>query len=239
MGQLPKEFPPTPTNSIINFNFTDFADGTGIVVFLGGGLFNDGVETFRLDTNVFNPWHTEHILNQAGDTGRFQLATTASTTFVKLMDFDMLTSVINASRTIQGTFMVNVPICAAVTNSGTANHIYCIAKLIRLRSAAETVIATAQSEPANFKAGTNSTDAMLSATAACTTTSFKKGDQIQITLEIWMKISGTAATSGVGLMTDPLARDFTQINVSGTADERLEYDGGQQLQYAVPFRNDF
>ncbi len=181
----------TTSPVLVNFDSTDFADGTGVVKFNGADTKQDTTRTYILTRDAI---YSNDIL-----TSSVQI-TTANAIRLDL-DFDL--TAFNTPRDVFGTAIVTATI-KGVKNSGGMSYYY-IAKIKKN----DVVIASAQSETNGSDSSTDY-DTMTVKIPITTLAHFAQGDVLRVTMEVW---AGVATGSGnVTLYHDPINR------TSGTAE---------------------
>lgn len=186
MGVLPIVFRRSTEEAIASYNFTDIAAGTGIIEFYAGTSYNPTIN-YRLSNLRF---YSDDIAITATSTDALGIP-------VKQLDvdFDVL---INKSFMAQGLAIVNIPVHWVSSASST---IYLVAKLRKYAGGAETEIASGQSWTMSYGSR------MFAINFTVPQTTFKKGEYMRLTLEVWITNStGSVSTYHIG--TDPQGRTF-------------------------------
>ena len=235
-----KETLPIPRETAVaNYNFNDVAQNTGVVVFFGGAMEDDSAQTYRLDENAFDPWHTRRGDNgDEENSGRFRIVTFTSGTSTSVLDLDFDTSAFNLPRTVNGNILVNIPWSFDPGVSTDKIEALAIVRLRRVRGGDETEIASGTSKTqGNLDDGVSFSDGMFSFTFAVTNALFKKDDTLRISVEIFVRRSAGSGSCAFLMMTDPLARDVA-VTGGSSANDQIKYDGGRALRFLVPFKLD-
>lgn len=183
----------TGSPAIASYDAVDFADGAGMVTFLGANTKQQTTDTYILtrDAIFSNDIGTETSIIHQGTSG------------IRLdLDFDL--SEINIPRDIEGTAFVTATLCAN-KNSGDM-YFYYIAKIKKN----DDVISSAQYQ----------TRRIYDETVYCTDTvkielpltHFSTGDTLRLTMEVYASISSLNGCGTITLFHDPADRS------EGTAD---------------------
>ncbi len=181
---LPEPFT-TVAPSIKSFDFRDIASGTGIIEFFAGNT---------VDKNILsdNSFYSKDIFQSSGNMA-------VSSDQIRLdIDFDVL---MNATTTIEGTIVVNVPIAARRSGATTTAHV--VIKLRKWDGTTETEIASNTSSVlSNNSAGVKYL--MTATDLTIPRTTINVGETLRLTIELWG--SGEATPSSVEFAHDPKNR---------------------------------
>ncbi|KKL85263.1 hypothetical protein LCGC14_1956470 [marine sediment metagenome] len=186
MPILPVKFRKASEAAIASYNYTDIAEGTGVVTFYGMTTKQDTTKTYILTSSATN-------FSNDASTGSAAVTTTNA---IRLdLDFDL--STFNLPKRIRGTAIVEASLSA--TKNATSMAYYYIAKIKKN----DVVIGQAQSET-NSVASDTKYETMTVKIPITTIQNFKKSDILRLTMEVW---AGTASGSGsVSLFHDPKNR---------------------------------
>lgn len=197
---LPLGFPKATPPAIASYDFTDIAEGTGIVLFYGftaeavdGG--DHGYGTYHLSTNpsIFS----DSIESTFG---------VPSATTVTECDFD--TAPFNLPKEVDGTAYINFT--WKVTNTTGTNNNYATVTIRKWDGTTETDLVVASG--AAVSSSTVATDMFK-----CTVprTHFKAGEQLRVSVGLSKTTAGDNPQGHIAH--DPQNRDGTQIQPSGDA----------------------
>ena len=177
---------------LINYNYTDISDGTGIQVLYGATTQQDATKTYVLSKeSVYS--------NDITTTD-----TISSGTFTKELDLDFDLSTFNISKRIKGTAVITASM--KVTASGATSYAYYLARIKKN----DTTIATGQSQTIGATAGTNY-ETMTTKIELPTTTNFEKGDVLRVTVEVW---ANTTSTGSIWIAHDPMDRTYESMETT-------------------------
>jgi len=198
---IPETFRSTGAPNLINYDWQDVADGTGIIHFKGAVISGGNILTTQtLYSNTIETFAT------AG----------TSTSYVKLIDLDFDLSAFNTPRTIKGKAIVSFGI--DITRNDFVSHKF-IAKIRKYSGTTETEICNGEVEY-SLAANWEGTSTM---TFAVPETSFKKGDILRLTMEGWSKDDDGDGGQTQAIGHDPMNRDGTHITPS-TVDSKTSLD---------------
>lgn len=189
---LPTNFPAPQEAALASYNYTDVAEGTGLIVYYGWAHEDSVGKKYALTTD-------------SGLKSRYQeqsVTLSNGSAFVKEFDLDFDLPSLNIPRTLRGTALFNAPILIAASGESA----YIIAKVRKYDGTTETDLVTAQSGTFLADAGTANTTIILAWTGVIPKTNFKRGETIRVTLEYYGKGTNTFAIGH-----DPANRDGTNI----------------------------
>lgn len=194
-----------PDPILINYTWTDVADGTGVISFKGYVTETSGALTYHLGTADY---YSDEDYIEA-------VYTTSSQTFTKAGDDDFDLTSFNNPRTIKGTAIVNFTGWVSVSRDGLSNgYAYFILKVRKWDGTTETEIANVTTETieTNLLAGINE---VFCVPITLSETSFKKGETLRLTIETWLRNdTGSGDSTAGGYGHDPQNRDGTYISPS-------------------------
>lgn len=180
-----KKYSSQPT-AIASYSFAEITTASGYIVFYLG-------KTIDLNLISNNTFYSDSIATASANMG-------ISADALRLdNDFDIL---INQPLTFQGKGIINIPL--GVSRSGASNSGYAVVKLRKWNGAAETEICNNTSRVWPNNAVSGYTYTMLAVDLEVPQTSFKVGEYLRITIEIWG--TGGADPSFVAYAHDPKNR---------------------------------
>lgn len=190
---LPLNFAVPTESTIASYDWTNFAEGTGIRTFyIANGKNSAGTQYFLTTQAALVSYTTQY-----GGTS------TTSTSAVKTDDIDYDLSPFNKPQTIRGTASLHGT--WSVNDAAGGGYVYLIIRVRKWDGTNETEVGSFTSETLSSA----NTKRNLIGTFACTETHFKIGDILRITVEIWTR-SATGAASRVGFYgQDPASTSIT------------------------------
>ena len=192
---IPNTFRKSRENIIQSFNWTDIAEGTGIIKFYGFKTASGG---YTLSKNQF---YSDVI----GIGGNY---TADDNSFVKTIDIDFDLE-LNMPQILKGTAFFNF--CYKTNNITTPISDKYSIKLRKWDGTTETEIASVNSADL-ISDGLN----FVCESLEIPKTHFKKGETIRITIEIWIKRNSTMDVNGIIFGTDPMNRKFSYSSYGDT-----------------------
>ncbi len=202
---------------IASYNYTDIAEGTGIIELYGG--------TQKVTT-------TESYYISSDDDVSFNVSTTGRTTsdtgvFQKILDIDFDLAPFNLPKNLKGRLRCIANLFIGKENDANEHgEAYIIMKLRKWDGSTETEIGNAQSSTAANPTSLIKTPYLLNwYYDIASSTHFKKGETLRITLEVWID-PVDHANCNVELYHDP--KNTTVTTDGGTARTT-------QLIFKVPF----
>lgn len=243
VGQMrSKSFLRSSEGATTNYNYEDFAEGTGIVVFYAGGMAESGAVIYRLDKNVFSATHSGYSGVSSGTfaSNREIRLETAQTSFTQLADIDIDTTPLNLPRTVDGTMLCNIAYGTSAGTSSIAPEMYVVVTFRKLdANSIETDIASGTSEIGKIAAGIAITQGMFSFPIDIPRTLFKRGDTIRVNILVYARDASGTGTAGFIIGLDPDGNELPDPDAAGTAKERLTIDAGYSTtKFFIPFRID-
>lgn len=200
------------SNIISSYNYTDIAEGTGVVIFYGYTTNESGTTTYRLSST---PTYSNDI----------ETLNTYTTKYFYLAPF-------NLPKIIRGYADV---ICTAIIHPMTSDDVTFAftATVEKWDGSTATTIGSATSETMtepDYGAGVFQAKT-LRVTINCSETHFKIGEQLRLKFE--MTITGSLASGGyVGYGHDPQNRDGAAIKPSSPPDDPIT----TQFIFLCPFK---
>jgi hypothetical protein len=198
-------------SAIASYNYTDIAEGTGMVGF-----------NCCYATNSF--LSTEELYSVNIETTN----STGEADYTKIIDIDFNLSAFNMPKTIGGTGICMVCFAFAETTPGTKN-IKIIARVRKWDGTTETEIANGE------EVYTNAPDGIYLAPILITIpeTDFKKGEILRFTIEGWGQDTSDGCVVRLTIAHDPKNRDGTYIVPSTDSPETTT-----TLKFYCPFSLD-
>ncbi len=195
--------PPTFTTAppaIASYDYVDIADGTGVIVFQGA--------TTKLVTT------TSHFLTKSNiySNDIESAGSINSAALTKVLDVDFDTSILNFSRIMRGTAIINIPM--NISSSATYTGVL-IVRISKWDGSTETLIATATSE--TIGPATGSLSKVMAVHLTLPETPFKVGDAIRLGIEGWIQRTAGGVAGTLTIAHDPQNRDGTKITPTGDA----------------------
>lgn len=205
---LPLFFPSLGERALASYDFVDIAAGTGVQTFYGG-IFLSGAEA-----TSYTSTGAKHVLSSQKFYSDVVSATTggvtSSTTSTKMLDLDWDVS-FNLPRVMKGDVVVNLPIGFNDVNSANTYQIVPSIWVRKVEGTTETNIVNMSGS--SFLSGGGATGVLTALTAFTGNvplTTFKAGDKLRVTTELWCK-TGTdpLANSRFFMGADPQGRTTT------------------------------
>lgn len=223
-----KKLLPASNEVLANYDYVDIANGTGVTKFYAGLTGASGAYTYSLSNNTFTGAGV--AIEGTANTGEGSLIFYQSLD----LDFDIM---VNSQRLLKGDVIVNVPI--AFYDAGGWNiREYCLVKLRKYSGTTETEIASASGALLRSDGIAAGYRSLMEAIRIPVTTgvSFKKGDTIRITTELW----AGSARSPLGAFRTFLACDPMEREDAAFAVDMLNnsLSTPTSLSALIPFRID-
>jgi hypothetical protein len=187
----------SPINAV--YNFTDVAEGTGVISLYLCRTTDSVGDDFILTSNSLKS------ADEARGSNRASAGSEANPTQDLDDDYDL--TAFNSSRTIEGTATLNIPYVIGTSASSNTRTGYLIVKIRKWDGATETEIASVQSETVSQAAGTE--EGVFLMQVDVPRTHFSRGETLRITMEVWTQVAGSGTTASLAYGTDPADRDFT------------------------------
>jgi len=232
MVGVPIYYPEQPEASIASYNYTDIAEGTGIIKFYGFTTKdNDSVLTYALSTQAFNS-DTGNLTNADGETtGHAESKSEANDgtgTYKAYTAINFNLSPFNTPRVIRGKGYLNCSVAIKETDASSAKG-YWKFKIQKVSGTEVTDIAEGNSMevytvPAEYP---NKDIFSCCILLSCTQTHFKIGDILRLSCIPYMKWMAGGYNSFMHLPHQPL--DTATINFNAT-------DFQTKLELYVPFK---
>ncbi len=200
---------------IASYNYTDIAEGTGVVLFYGSNDRDDGGYTYFLTNNTTRSAEIDTHAN------------VTSTSYTKRLDLHFDLSPFNSPRKIKG----KTRYVFTMTGRGgenSASMAYIIFKLKKWDGTTETQIGNVTSVEGSLGTSGNVVGSHEFTCEIDVTSQvhFKKGDVLRVTAEVWGKLVATGGTGRVGIAHDPTDRDNSGL---------LLDEHSSQLKIYIPF----
>ena len=211
----------TASPNIISYSYTDIAEGTGIQKFYG----------FQYTDSVATKYGLGDSDTYGGDID-VSVATGASETYHKVIDYDFDLLAFNIPQTLNGTAEVVVAsFVSGIVNQGVYKYI--VARIRKYSGAIESEVANATSAT-NYVGGNLTGKYVQTIRIPIDREHYKRGDILRLTIEVWVKTADdTRGEGSVGIAFDPENRDGTYI-IPSTDDPRTI----TKLIFKCPFRLD-
>lgn len=214
---IPQNFPPVQDAAIATYDYTDIAEGTGIVTYYGAK--NQSSYILTRDS-----LYTDDT-NSSGD-GVTSASTTSVQTMTKLFDHDYDLE-FNFPKTVKGTAHCNITLGTYSTERRLIKAVWDVQKY---DGTTETHLISGASTVENYgSSGVAATIKLISLDVP--ETHFKKGETLRCTIELWGQ--ATAGVSGTfGYAHDPMNRN------DGGSTQIVDDDTDTRLIFKIPFRID-
>ncbi len=199
---VPRVYRKEGERSIITYNYTDIASGTGYIIFYGAE---------HQETTVSGGYL---LTGKTFSNTILSYGTAETTSFVEVVDkdFDVL---FNTPSRVKGKIRVTLTLGSGSQNINSAAETYAIVKAVHIDAATnETPLGQAQTE--TMIRTTTTAETAFSQTVnveidIADIRRFKKGETLRITVGIWGKKTSTNA-SYQGFGHDPMDRNDTPTN---------------------------
>ncbi len=209
---VPRVYRTAGEGSIISFNFTDIAEGTGIVIYYGYATETSGGNDYHLTTQS-TIYSTE--IDEIG----------ASVTAVD-RDFDL--SVFNIPAILKGTALVSFTI-GARSGTGTTTQSTAVVTIRKVTTAGETDIVSVTSPTVTAGASATVLE-LMTVPLTVPKTHFKKGDTLRLNITVTpVRAAGSQGAEAI-LGHDPRNRDGSFITPSTDSPDTIT-----QVIFHAPF----
>ena len=190
MGQLPPIFR-TEKETLVNVNFTDFATGKGVVDFFMGNVTDEN----RMSPTAF---YSHKIFIQGIES--------SGGTDTKCIDADFDASFLR-NITIDGEALVTLPFGVTSGANSQVAEVYVVVYIRKWDGTTETDLVTKQGNTYPVTLGLdNNAFYVTNLSLDIPKTTFKSGESLRVTIEIWCKkLSGSGSIQPV-LCNDPKGR---------------------------------
>lgn len=197
---LPTNFPLPSPLAIASYNYSDVAEGTGILLLYGGKLQDSTSARHYLNQTAFRSSLNIATANTALDyTENTDIADAADFTIISGLDLDFDLGEFNYPRDIKGTGYFSIPITTTVGSGG--HEFYIIVKLRKWDGTTETEVASAQS--GTFSLLYQAYKLLIPMTVPLV--HFERGTQLRITLEGYYKGTSPGNPNALRIWHDPKA----------------------------------
>ena len=228
MPLIPQTFPIPQETAIASYNFTDIAEGTGVVVFFGAAHDEAGTTKYFLTQNQIFSRYTSLS------------ATTNNTALVQILDEDFDVT-FNLPQRMKG----KVRIAFSMGYNGPSNQEKQVRVTVKLRKfdgSTETELGSAVTEifggtGTDGKSANNalSLTMNLEIDMSSTITHFKKGETLRLIVEGWYRITSGSNTVHLLLGHDPKNRRYKAGERQEAFTNEIEFanepQGGGTLTY--------
>lgn len=220
--QLPINFAIPGENVVVSYNWEDVANGDGYVRLYASASTQTSTTTYFLINQTID----SDLISTGGE------VTSSSSTKILDMDFDL--SQFNAPRKIIGSAIVSATLGKGTTASGSnTGEAFFIAKIRKWNGTTESEIANSQSRTIILPATTSATgepkSERLTTKVTIPETSFKIGETLRLTMEVWAKKTDTNNFT-ISLAHDPTGRK------TGSTSDRIEDEDVTTLILNMPFK---
>jgi len=192
------------SNAIASYNWTDIAEGTGIVKFYGFGTTDNTGTNYALSENIF--YADPH----------FSSASTTSTSYFKALDMDFDLTEFNTPKIVKGTVIIQAASKLDGSDATGESH-YLIFKVRKVSGGSETDLGTVQTATIDSSTKKQYHCVKISVNR----TFFKKGDILRVTIEGWAKVS--SGTANLYVAHSPTNEDVSGQLVVGTDVESTQF----------------
>jgi hypothetical protein len=193
------------SKEIVSYDYTDFADGTGVQIFYLANTKNSSAEDQILTaSSSVRPYKIEQYASTTTYTGW---------TLALAQDYDL--SAFNKPQTIGGTCLVTgsaILDCQTGTGGATSSA-YMVIEIKKVSGSTITTIASGTSETWVDNGGSVGTfqNKNYCIPISLSNTNFKIGDILRVSMNIYMLNNSGVYTGAFYFGTDPLARDGTSM----------------------------
>jgi hypothetical protein len=213
-------------NVLATYDYTDIAQGRGIILFKAFTSNTEGTTGYHLGT--------EDIYSS--DIEIASIDFTVGAPYTKVLDKDFDLTPFNLPRTIKGTAIISA--CFCLVNSGggsTTRYAYLIFKIRKYSGSTESEIASGQTDTVTYAGDSESnTISLVTMPITIPQTHFKKDDVLRLTIEGWGRVDGSSTQKGkLYIGTDPMNRDGDNIKPSSDDPTSIT-----KLNLYCPFRLD-
>lgn len=234
---LPLRYRDKTERQTVNFDYVDFAEGTGIVQFYGSGLADDSGVTYRLDKNPFSPDHTK-LRSAQYKSNREIRSSSSATEPTTLFDLDFDTSPFNVPRTLRGTMIVQIPY-GTVPGAGAQPRIQVTVTVRSVTSGdVETdIVSVTSSEHYVNSSGIGIVDGMITFPITVPKTTIKATERLRINLDVICdNKNDDASGSGYIICFDPDGNAVVETGGSTVTDTLTMSAGRTTMKFFVPFQ---
>ena len=216
----------TQSTNIQSYNYTDIAEGTGVINF----------KLFTTTDSVGNDYilGTQTLYSSLIDTA---VSCTASyENFTKVGDLDFDLTPFNTPKDIKGTAVFQFShLAKSAGSANTSLDGYTIVRVRKWNGTTETEIGSAQSPTLSPTVSGDEKSGIVCMEATLTNTHFAAGEILRVTVEMWVKATDVGTNSGVYYVGhDPVNRDSTSADgIKPSVDPLI-----QTFNVYIPFRLD-
>jgi len=214
MAGVPVTFRDQRERQLVNYDYTDFASGRGIVEFFLGQVAGSNI----LSQKAFY-----------ADKINFVGTATSGTTDTKSVDEDF-DAKFEKPVTVEGDALFNIAIGGTGDTNNWEGEIYAKIIVRKWDGSTETDLITSQGTTFVIEnIGQDNVMLLMTATkATIPKTSFKIGESLRVSVEIWAKRTSASGSIQPALVADPTGRTINTLqNVEewtiGTADRDIDY----------------
>ena len=188
---------------IATFDIIDVIEGTGsITYYLGSALNDSATEEFILKSKIF---YSNTIFVEGAIT---------NTAWAIGLEKNYDLSALNLPLTIKGTSTIIIS-WAVFGHASTNIECYLIAKIIKVAAGGgETIVGTGKTETINVISSASWEETITTMILNLTTTHFKVGEKIRISIEGWGRTGQGGQSGKIGWGQDPINRDSEPLTPS-------------------------
>ena len=196
---IPRVYRKSGEKAIASYNFTDIAEGTGIVIFKLATARDSSatLQKILIESNIYS----DSISTETAGSSSGSATKTGNT------DFDL--TIFNLPKIIGGTAFVNIGWgCEGNSNNQGGTNAFLIVKIRKWDGSTETDLGEGKSSTI---VGPESAGSFTGITSALKIdipkTHFKKGNNLRVTVEEWTLLGGGSNPGSVHIGHDPQNRD--------------------------------
>jgi hypothetical protein len=228
--------------AVASYQWTDLAEGTGMVTMYAGAVATNSGVTYRLSKDTWQApvFDTQYNLSPTAYYNITRSSTDAASS--KLIDLDFDTGVFNLPQILRGTMLSNIPIAINVKSSDSQGVVYVVMTIKKVgETGTVTTLATTTSNSMTNLAGTAYTNIYFAFTTLVPVTNIAQGEKIRITVQVYgSKTAGTGAGDDMayGLCYDPSNAAIGAIGSSTAAEKLNQAVNFSQMRFDLAFRID-
>lgn len=206
---MPKVFRQTGEPVLVNYNFEDIADGTGIVAFQGLTQVSGSAILYSLKNSTENAYS---IYTTGGSVSSGNRTDTYNFNLNKF----------NAPRTVTGTATIRLSFVCQATG-GNDSNVHLTLTLQRVRDGVTTDIGACQTQ--DIQLGTTGAEARyITSPIGLTETGFAKGDYLNLKVEMYAAQAGGGGSTIGYFAHDPANRELGYFSGAATWPTKLGVD---------------
>jgi len=217
---FPVNFPIPQSSALANYNYTDVAEGTGVVIFYGGCANTSTGETYFLtDKNIIS------------STPEFSAAVAYSATgvFTEKFNKSFSASPFNSPRIVMGTAYISIPTASNEADDGLVKS-YCVVTIQKNSGGSLSTLVTATSNTFTPPAAVVKTAYNFLVPLVIPQTHFKRGDILIVNISLWgYTTHNDTANSKLGIAFDP-SNNYTTYTYTSSVGKT------SRLSCYIPFK---